>query len=35
MSRIGKKIIMVPEKTGVEVSGDRVLVKGPLGELSR
>lgn len=26
---------MVPEKTGVEISGSRVLVKGPLGELSR
>lgn len=26
---------MVPEKTGVEVSGNKVLVKGPLGELSR
>lgn len=35
MSRIGKKIIIVPEKTGVAVSGDSVVVKGPLGELSR
>ncbi len=26
---------MVPEKTGVEVSGDKISVKGPLGELSR
>lgn len=35
MSRIGKKIIMLPEKTEINVSGGRVLVKGPLGELSR
>lgn len=35
MSRIGKRIIIVPEKTGVEVSEGRVSVKGPLGELSR
>ena len=35
MSRIGKKIIMLPEKTEIKVSGDKILVKGPLGELSR
>lgn len=35
MSRIGKKTIIVPEKTGVEVSGGRISIKGPLGELSR
>lgn len=35
MSRIGKRVIIVPEKTGVEVSGGKVLVRGPLGELSR
>lgn len=35
MSRIGKKIIAVPEKTTVSVADNRVTVKGPLGELSR
>lgn len=35
MSRIGKKIIILPEKTEIKVSGDKVFVKGPLGELSR
>ena len=35
MSRIGKKIITLPEKTEIKVSGGRVWVKGPLGELSR
>ena len=35
MSRIGKKIITLPEKTEINVSGNKVLVKGPLGELSR
>ena len=35
MSRIGKKIITLPEKTEIKVSGGRVSVKGPLGELSR
>lgn len=35
MSRIGKKIITLPEKTEINILGDKVLVKGPLGELSR
>ena len=35
MSRIGKNIITIPAKTEVKVTGDTVLVKGPLGELSR
>ena len=35
MSRIGKKIIILPEKTELKISGNQILVKGPLGELSR
>lgn len=35
MSRIGKKIIILPEKTEIKVSDNIVSVKGPLGELSR
>ncbi len=35
MSRIGKKILIIPAKTEVKVSGSNVSVKGPLGELSR
>lgn len=35
MSRVGKQIINIPEKTEVNVSGNTVLVKGPLGEISR
>jgi len=35
MSRIGKQIITIPEKTEVTRSGDIITVKGPLGELSR
>ena len=35
MSRIGKKIIILPEKTEIKVSDGRVSVKGPLGELTR
>ncbi len=35
MSRIGKKIILIPEKTEVNLSDGSVVVKGPLGELSR
>lgn len=34
MSRIGKKPIVLPEKTEVNVTEDSVTVKGPLGELS-
>lgn len=35
MSRIGKKIIELPEKTEIKVSDGLVSVKGPLGELTR
>ena len=35
MSRIAKKPISIPDKSTVSVEGGRVLVKGPLGELSR
>lgn len=35
MSRIGKRVITIPEKTEVKVEDGVVLVKGPLGELSR
>ncbi|MEK7081477.1 MAG: 50S ribosomal protein L6 [Patescibacteria group bacterium] len=35
MSRIGKQIINIPEKTEVINLGGKVTVKGPLGEMSR
>lgn len=35
MSRIGKRIIEIPAKTEVSLSGNVLTVKGPLGELSR
>lgn len=35
MSRIGKKIIQIPEKTDVTVSGNKVVVKGPKGTIER
>lgn len=35
MSRIGKKIIALPEKTELNISGSKISVKGPLGELTR
>jgi len=35
MSRIGKKIITLPEKTEITVSDGLISVKGPLGELAR
>jgi large subunit ribosomal protein L6 len=35
MSRIGKKIIALPEKTEVTISGSLVTVKGPKGTLAR
>jgi len=35
MSRIGKKIIDIPEKTEVTVVDNTVTVKGPLGAISR
>lgn len=34
MSRIGKQEIRIPEKTEVNISGEKMTVKGPLGELS-
>ncbi|MFH1454729.1 MAG: 50S ribosomal protein L6 [bacterium] len=35
MSRLGKKGIEIPAKTEVKINGGVVVVKGPLGELSR
>lgn len=35
MSRIGKKQIVLPEKTEINVSDNVVMVKGPLGTLTR
>jgi large subunit ribosomal protein L6 len=35
MSRIGKKIISIPEKVKVKLDGQRILVDGPKGSLSR
>ncbi len=35
MSRIGKKIIILPANTELSIAGGNVVVKGPLGELSR
>ncbi len=35
MSRIGKKVITLPDNTELKLAGDQILVKGPLGELSR
>lgn len=35
MSRVGKQIIAIPEKTEVTQHGGVISVKGPLGELSR
>lgn len=35
MSRIGKQIITLPEKTEITLSGSTVAIKGPGGELSR
>ncbi|MBI2673921.1 MAG: 50S ribosomal protein L6 [Candidatus Zambryskibacteria bacterium] len=35
MSRIGKKLIIIPNKTEITISNNNVVVKGPLGELSR
>ena len=35
MSRIGKRIITLPEKTEIHLSEGAVAVKGPLGELKR
>lgn len=35
MSRIGKKVITLPEKTEIKISDGVVSVKGPAGELTR
>ncbi len=35
MSRIGKRIITLPEKTEINLSEGSIAVKGPLGELKR
>lgn len=35
MSRVGKKLIPIPEKVSVEVKGSSVEVKGPKGSLSK
>jgi len=35
MSRVGKQIIQIPEKTEVTISSGLLKVKGPKGELSR
>jgi len=35
MSRVGKKPILIPEGVEVKIEGQRVMVKGPKGELSR
>jgi large subunit ribosomal protein L6 len=35
MSRVGKKPILIPENVEVRVEGQKVIIKGPKGELSR
>ena len=35
MSRIGKQFIAIPEKVKVKLDGQKVLVDGPKGSLSR
>ena len=35
MSRIGKKVIAIPEKVNVKLDGQKILVDGPKGSLSR
>ncbi|MFA6397394.1 MAG: 50S ribosomal protein L6 [Candidatus Paceibacterota bacterium] len=35
MSRVGKQIIQIPEKTEVKKDGSFIIVKGPKGELKR
>jgi large subunit ribosomal protein L6 len=35
MSRVGKKPILIPEDVEVKIEGQKVVVKGPKGELSR
>jgi large subunit ribosomal protein L6 len=34
MSRVGKAIVKLPAKVEVKENGDKILVKGPLGELN-
>ena len=35
MSRIGKQVITIPEKVTVKLNGQKILVDGPKGNLSR
>jgi len=35
MSRVGKNPILIPENVEVKIEGQRVIIKGPKGELSR
>ena len=35
MSRIGEKKLVVPTNVNVEITNDKVIVKGPKGELTR
>ena len=35
MSRIGKKLINIPEKVKVQLNGQKIVVDGPKGSLSR
>ncbi len=35
MSRIGRKPILIPENVEIKIEGQRIIVKGPKGELSR
>jgi large subunit ribosomal protein L6 len=35
MSRIGKQFIAIPEKVKVKLDGQKVLIDGPKGSLSR
>lgn len=35
MSRVGKRIIQIPQTVEVKLEGDKIIVKGPRGEISR
>jgi large subunit ribosomal protein L6 len=35
MSRVGKKPILIPESVEVKIEGQKVIIKGPKGELSQ
>jgi len=35
MSRVGKKPILIPENVEVKIEGQKVMIKGPKGELQR